>query len=124
MTKWDKLLILVIILCSVMGMIWATKITSNVDHLYLIIEIDGKEYKKLSIDDGTKTKLIPVDTKYGHSVIKVEGKEVSMYESSCKDHLCEKIGPISKANQVIICIPNRVSVKLVSSKSNIDVISY
>ncbi|MBF8984323.1 NusG domain II-containing protein [Lutibacter sp. B2] len=124
MTKWDKLLIVVIVLCSVIGMMWTTKITSNSDHLYLIIEIDGEEYKKLSIDDGTKTKLIPVDTKYGHNLVKVEGEKVSMYESTCKNHLCIQMGTISKANQVIVCIPNRVSVKLVSNKSNIDVLSY
>lgn len=124
MTKWDKLLMISVIFFAIMGMFLVKEITSNEEHLYLMIEVDGEEYKKISLDPSKPPKNITIDTVYGHSIIEVTGDGAKFLESNCKDQLCVKMGKITKANQTSICLPNRVSIKLMSKKSDVDIISY
>jgi len=35
-----------------------------------------------------------------------------------------KSGKISKPGQIIICVPNRLSVQMIGEKSDIDVVAY
>ncbi|TCO79991.1 NusG domain II-containing protein [Marinisporobacter balticus] len=123
-TKWDRWLIISIIFFAIMGMFFVKSITHNDEHLYLIIEVDGKEYKKISLDPSNPPSTVKIDTIYGHSIIEVGGDGAKFLESDCKDQLCVKMGKITKANQTSICLPNRVSIKLISKKSDVDSISY
>ncbi|QXM05752.1 NusG domain II-containing protein [Crassaminicella indica] len=124
MTKWDKILIVSVIFFALIGMFGLKEITANDKYLYLIIEVDGKEYKKISLDGLDHSKTIEINTKYGHSVIEVDGQGARFLESDCKDQLCVKMGKITKANQTSICLPNRISIKLVSEESDVDIVSY
>ncbi|WZL71589.1 NusG domain II-containing protein [Clostridiaceae bacterium 35-E11] len=124
MTKWDKILIIGIILFSMSGIFFVKTMSVNDDHMYLVIEVDGKEYKKISVDPSTIQKRIKIDTNYGHSVVEIEGNSAAIVESDCPDQLCVKMGKITKVNQISICLPNRLSIKLISNKSDLDVISY
>lgn len=123
-TKWDKFLIIAVILFSISGSFFVKSISTNYDQMYLVIEIDGKEYKKISVDPSTPHKQISIDTDYGHNVIEIHGNGAAIVEADCRDQLCVKIGKITRANQTSICLPNRLSIKLVSNKSDVDVISY
>lgn len=124
MTKWDKILIIFVIFFALTGIILVKSMTFHTDQLYVIIEVDGKEYKKISLDHSNASRKIEIDTIYGHNVIEVDGEGARFLESNCKDQLCIKMGKITKANQTSICLPNRVSIKLVTPKSDLDGISY
>lgn len=124
MTKWDRILIIVTILFSISGIFFVKAISTNHDHMYLVIEIDGEEYKKISVDPSTPHKHISIDTDYGHSVVEIDGDTAAIVESDCRDQLCVRMGKITKVNQTSICLPNRLSIRLKSNKSDLDVISY
>ncbi len=47
-----------------------------------------------------------------HSKIIVEDGTVRVENSDCKDKICENFGRISKAGESIICIPNKLSVRI------------
>ncbi len=47
-----------------------------------------------------------------HCKVIVEDGTVRVEDSDCKDKVCENFGRISKAGESIICIPNRLSVKI------------
>lgn len=126
MTKWDKLLIICIIIVSVAGIKISANKASNEDSLYLKIQVDGEIYKKLIIDENTEHLIIPINTPYGYNEVVVEGKSVWMLNSDCEDKVCEKFGIIKHSNETLICIPHRVSVSLESrdKKDDIDIVSY
>ncbi len=124
LTKWDKIFIALIMIFSLCGIYFVKFMTFNDKNLYLIIQVDGKEYKKISIDASTPKQTITIDTSYGHNVIMIKGTNVKMIESDCKDQCCIKKGAINKVNQMIICLPNRISLQLVANHLNIDDISY
>ena len=39
-----------------------------------------------------------------------------MKNSTCRDHVCEKMGPISKNGEMIVCLPNEVFVQIEGGK--------
>ncbi|MBS3995470.1 MAG: NusG domain II-containing protein [Alkaliphilus sp.] len=124
MTKWDKFLIIFMILAALGGFVLVKSITSREGQVYLVIEIEGKEYKKISLAQPVSEKKIVIDTLLGHNIIGIYEDGVKIDEADCRDQLCVKMGKITKANQINICLPNRVSIKLISDESDLDIISY
>ena len=49
----------------------------------------------------------------GTNILVVENGEVYLSYSNCPDHLCEGMGRIRYVGESIICLPNRVAVKIV-----------
>ncbi|WP_141228304.1 NusG domain II-containing protein [Anaeromicrobium sediminis] len=124
MTKWDKLLIIFIIAASIIGIKVTANMATNEESMYLVIQLDGKEYKKLIIDSNTKYTTIPIKSDHGYNEVKIEGKKVWMENSDCRDKICEKLGIIEKPNETLVCIPHRLSVKLKTNNSDVDIVSY
>lgn len=53
----------------------------------------------------------------------VKDGRICVSKSDCPDKICEKTGFISGSRQSIVCLPNRISVRIISNtKSEIDVI--
>lgn len=63
-----------------------------------------------------------ISTFYGSNTLVVKDGVAYMSESSCKDHLCEKMGKISKVGETIICLPNEVFVKVISGEDGYDAV--
>ena len=59
---------------------------------------------------------------YGSNTLVIKDGYAYMSESSCKDHLCEKMGKISNGGETIICLPNEVFVEIISSKEKYDAV--
>ncbi len=48
---------------------------------------------------------------------------ISVTQSSCGDHTCVRTGKISRKGQVIVCVPNKVTVTIESNEQNdLDVV--
>ena len=50
--------------------------------------------------------------------IKIEDGKVWVTDASCPDKLCVKQGKIDKDGQSVICLPNKVVIKIVSDKKD------
>lgn len=60
----------------------------------------------------------PIKSFYGSNLLIIKDGECYMAESSCEDHLCEKMGHISKVGETIICLPNEVFITVISGESS------
>jgi hypothetical protein len=81
------------------------------------ISVDGKIVAVKNINKDEQIKL-------EHNIITIKNGKVAMEESNCPDQLCVKHTPLKKSGE-IICLPNRVIVKIISnkdSKSKVDVV--
>ena len=47
------------------------------------------------------------------NVLTIADGSASMTEAGCPDHLCVKTGKISKKGQTIVCLPARVTVRII-----------
>ncbi len=127
MTKWDKYLIFIIMLISILSIFYIKNMATNQGEKYILIEVNGLEYKKITIDNSKQSKYLDINTKYGYNKLEVKNGKVRVIEASCKDKLDVAQGFIENSGEVIVCLPNRMVVEIKSDKTpalEIDAGSY
>lgn len=124
LTKYDIFIIFTLILVSLLlycliGLA-ATDTPVNVE-----IEVDGKLYAKYNLSEITTPKIIEINTQFGNNTLKIFSDGAEMTDSDCKDRLDVKCGKITKVGQIIVCIPNRITVKLCGNdEEKVDKVTY
>lgn len=104
------LVICLIVLTLILSVFIYKKQTTN--HVYVEISVDGKVAKSFSLDEDLE---IMLDT--GNMLVIKDG-QVCIENADCPDGLCVKQGSISKANESIICLPNKLVVRIVEDKAS------
>ncbi|CDZ74430.1 putative membrane protein [Peptoniphilus sp. ING2-D1G] len=121
MKKGDYLVIILVIFSSFF--IFAKiKNENNTKGDTVAVYVDSQRVAQynLKVDDG---KIIDINSKYGKNKIKIEEGKVKMVDSTCKDKVCMHMKAIDANNETIICLPNRLVVKIESESSqDVDVI--
>lgn len=87
---------------------------------------DDGTYAEISYD-GNVVKTVPLseDAEFSVNDIKFSVKEnsVCVISSPCPDKICVKTGAIKRNGETIICLPEKVSVKVVSEdKVSADIV--
>ena len=60
----------------------------------------------------------------GETKIIIDNGKVRFTSAPCTKKYCIHQGWINKANQIIICIPNKISISILGGKKNYDSINY
>lgn len=103
------LVISLVILTLVTSIFIYKKQTSN--KIYVEVSINGEITNKYSIDENIEIML-----KTGNVLVIKDGN-VCISNADCPDGLCVKQGTISKANESIICLPNKLVVRIVEDNT-------
>ncbi|MCG0275250.1 MAG: NusG domain II-containing protein [Thermosediminibacteraceae bacterium] len=126
LTRGDKILI-ALILVFAMAIFTGFQIYGfSGEKTYAVIEVNGKEYQKISLGkDGPKLQL-KVPGAMGDLVLEVDRYRVRVLSSDCPDKDCIRQGWASRPGQALVCLPNRVVVKIVNNKSSgeLDGVSF
>ena len=122
MRKKDFILIFVVslIIAGAFGVNYFVN-TKNVDSIE--IYMDNKLYKTYDINDKEEIKI---KSKEGYNIVKIHDKGVEIIEASCTDKVCIHQGFITKLSESIVCLPNKVHIKITTEdnhESEEDVIS-
>ena len=124
-TKWDKAVICFVLIVALLSYIVFSYVVFGEQAEGVEVLVDGNEYAFYSFDDITDEKIIRIETENGFNVLKITEKGAVMTDASCPDKMDVKMGEISKPGQVIICIPNRVSVRITGkNKLKVDRVTY
>ena len=106
-TKGDILLVATLFFLSAASVASIRTLYGGGKHV--VVEVDGSHVLELSLDENvTKTVTGPL----GETVIAIENGKARVTESACPHHYCVRMGQISQRGEVIICVPNRVVVKI------------
>lgn len=127
MTKWDKFLIIFVVIASLLGLYYVKYGDFNEGQKYIVIEVNGEEYKRISFGPNMVGKTMEFDTDFGYNVIEIGKERVRVIEADCPDELDVKQGWISSPGEVIVCLPNRFVVEIISEnevEKDFDYISY
>ena len=83
-----------------------------------VISYDGKTEKTISLDEECVYKTHGVE-------IKVENGQAFVIYSDCPDGLCMRMKKAKNSGDSIICVPNRVSIKIVGQarKDGADIVA-
>ena len=116
--KADIILLIVLIVIGLASSIYVAVSKSGGDTV--IIEQNGDMYGKYSLyEDATVT----IDGKHCKNTVSISGGKVVMSESTCKNQVCVRHGAISAAGESIICLPNRVVVRIEGKGGGYDAVS-
>lgn len=121
-TKADIILIISILLISVSGIIFLLFYNTE-NATGFEIRIDGELHSYYSFNDLKDGEIIEIKTKYGYNKFLYENRSIKCIETDCKDKLEVKSGSISKTNQVLVCLPHKLTVHIVGEKQ-LDAVSY
>ncbi|NWL89068.1 hypothetical protein DMN77_16035 [Paenibacillus sp. 79R4] len=110
--------VLLIVILLVLGSAWllfrqAMESQQSYDPGTLVAEInvDGEHYKSVPLDSAEQS--IDIRTKYGHNILKVFDHGIQMIYADCPKKISMQMGFISRPNETIICVPNRIYVEIV-----------
>lgn len=90
----------------------------------VVIEVNGELYAKYNFNEITSAKYIEIQTQYGYNKVEIDKNRVRVVEADCPDKLDVLAGWISKSNQMIVCLPNRLVVKIEGKNRELDGVAY
>ena len=92
------------------------------DGAYVRVTADGTVYGTYALAED---RTVDVETPYGRNVLRIEGGRVWVSEADCPNRDCVEKGAISQTNQIILCLPHKLSVTIVNEGEEVpDAISY
>ncbi|MGE5483782.1 MAG: NusG domain II-containing protein [Ignavibacteriales bacterium] len=78
----------------------------------VVVNVQGVDVERLPLEPAREPVNRTVQGAIGRSTFEISGGRVRMISSDCPDKVCVKMGWISQAGQVIVCLPNRVILKV------------
>lgn len=84
-----------------------SKINTNV-----IISVNGDKLYEYPLFEN---RTVVVSTEFGMNEIIIDNGKVFVSEADCPDRLCVNYQPISKLNDSIYCLPNRLVIELLNN---------
>lgn len=108
MKKKDIFLVLIIIFVIIVLFV-ANNIINEKESESIEIYVDNKIYKTIQVN-GKEELEIDIGDKYNN--VKIHDGGVEMTDASCPDKVCVNTGFISEASQRIVCMPNKVVIKI------------
>jgi hypothetical protein len=117
-TGGDKILIGILLLLSLASFYF---LRFFIPHgTVAVVEVDGRPICRLDLSIDTQR---TVQGPLGETVIQVHGGQVRVVDSPCPHKLCVRTGWIDQAGRMIVCVPNRVVVR-VEGEAEVDAVSW
>ncbi len=117
--KSDIILMVSIVIIGLISAVYLSLAKTKGDKVE--IKVDNRIYGTYSL---YADRTIVVGGKNSKNIVTIEEGSVKMSSASCKNQICVHHSPISRAGESIICLPNRVIVRIKGSSSKgVDAVS-
>lgn len=118
MKKNDWLLLIIVLIVA--ALIFLIRFFVGDKHPgYVTVRVDGEITETF---DLSKDRVVELNN--GSNTIKIEDGTVDMIAADCPDKLCVHQKAISKNNENIICLPNKLVVQIVSqNEAELDAVT-
>ncbi len=73
---------------------------------------DGSVLHSIALNRVKKPYTIKIEGRNGINIVSVESGRICVSEADCPDKLCVKCRWISKPGQMVVCLPNRLMIKI------------
>lgn len=124
-TVWDKSIIATLLtLALIIYLLFAGSLFGEQPEMVAIF-VDGREYATYSLAAITGIKKVEINTEFGHNTIEITSDDARITEASCPDKTDIQSGRITKPGQMLVCIPNRVTVRILGkNRLMVDKVTY
>ena len=94
----------------------------STENAMVVIEVNGEEVGRYPLSDD---RVIYVESyNGGNNTVTIKDGKVTVSEASCPDKICVKHKRIKYNGETIICLPNRMTVTIVSEGEKTDGKTY
>jgi len=132
LTFYDKILIIIIVAVTLILIAYPfidAYLSENEDtDAFIYIKDSSKEVRRIPLSDTYQENpiFIEIDGPLGTSIIEAHNGQVRLKEAPESDpaKICEKTGWISRPGPSIICVPNKVSIWIERTNSELDAVSW
>ena len=99
----------------------------------VIVEVSGKETHAIPFSEVSSSQMLKIQAGVDQcATLEILGSgKARIVESTCPDKVCINMGWITRSGQVIVCLPNRIVVRIENSgtisddaNSGLDAITY
>lgn len=112
--KWDIILIAAALAVSAVLFLSVRFFSSNGD--YVTVKVNNFTAAKLPLDTNT---VYEIETDNGiTNILEISDGAAKMISADCPDKICVNHRSISKNNETIVCLPNKVLITVVSEQEN------
>ena len=122
MIRVDKLIFFVLVFGAVSAMLASQLLFAAQNASTVLVEIDGKEYGRYNLQEKN-SQTLAIESKFGYNKIVIANGSVYVCESDCPDALEITSGAIQKAGQMLVCLPNRLVVRI-EGRRDVDGVAY
>lgn len=119
--KADIILLILLVVIGVVSTVFVMQSRTIGDTV--IIESNGKLYGKYSLYEDRKITIESGGKRQNINVVIIDNNEVMVKEASCKNQVCIRHGAISNTGESIICLPNRLVIRIEGEGGGYDSIS-
>ena len=112
---------LILIVCALLAAaaLFAWQAGRNSSSVIAVVELDGKEFARYDLSAQTETQVIDVGGDMNVTLL-LEPGAISFLHSDCRDQICVRTGRLTKPGQTAVCLPGKVSVRLIGNGSPYD----
>ena len=112
--KGDVFLITALLLLALGLFLWFTALPVR-SGATAVVEIDGDEVARYELSRQTEERIVELGGAYRVQLRLAPG-EIAFYHSGCPDQTCVRTGTLRTPGQVAVCLPARVSVRIVGEE--------
>ena len=121
MKKGDIIIIVFILLIVSVLLIGNIVHRNSVDIKTVVITVDNKVVYEKVLTKELNDSFIIGKNKY--NLIEIKDGYIYIKEANCSNQVCVNTGKISKVNEMIVCIPHKLTIEIKGSSKEIDIIS-
>jgi len=124
-TRWDKFIIGFVLFLALVCYCVFSFLVFGQQAEGVEVFVDGKEYASYNFSEIDGRKVLYIDTETGSNTLEITRDGAKMTDASCPDKVDVQSGKITEPGQMIICVPNKVYVRIFGKdRSNIDMVTY
>lgn len=103
-----------VVLAAVLGVVFALGAGPSEGGLVAKVTVDGQVEATLPLNQSARE---VVETDEGTNTVVVENESVHIEDADCRGHDCMKQGTISRKGQMLVCLPHKLIVEIVSTSN-------
>ncbi len=123
MTLADKIVTAALLLAAAFIMIFSGLFLNEDNSSGVLITLNGKEYAAYRFSEIEEDITLEISSEYGSNTVVVTKEGAYVKAASCEDKLDVKMGKISRAGQMIVCLPNRLMIEIIGG-GTVDKVTY
>ena len=119
--KADIILLIVLVVIGLASSVYIAASKSGGDTV--IIEQNGKMYGKYSLYQDAEVDVVSVDSIHSDVHVSIKDGHAKVTKSGCQNQVCVRHSAISSVGESIICLPNRVVVRIEGKGGGYDAVT-